>query len=134
MNRFRRKTAGGLAAVAAAGLLGTTLYGCAEEARAAEPVAVTAQPQLGDLVGDIAETCNLDINCEAGGIAEGRASVSGIASIDSFFAAVINFQTKANASAAGIQAELNAIRGDFGLDADAEIGAAIMGQASTYID
>jgi hypothetical protein len=91
---------------------------------------VTRQAQLDDL----AEQCGLDINCEAGGIAEGRASISGVASVDAFFAAVINFETKANASAAGIQAELNAIRADFGLEAGADIGASIMAQAEANLE
>jgi len=115
----------------AVGLIATQLSGCAQDAHASDApeVAVTAQPQLEDL----AEACGLDISCSGGGILEGRASISGVPSVDAFFAAVINFQTKANVSASGIQAELAAIRGDFGLDADADIGASIKAQAMANI-
>lgn len=134
MMSFRSRLAGGLTAGAALLLLAPGLSGCAQDAQASAPVAVTAQPQLGDALGDLAEQCGLDVNCEAGGIAEGRASVSGVASVDAFFAAVINFQTKADAVSAGIQAELDGIRADFGLEAGAEIGAGIMAQANLYAE
>lgn len=119
--------------VASALALAGSAAGCKQQAKAdsAEPrVAVTKQA----VVDDLAEQCGLDINCELGGVAEGRASISGIASVDSFFAAVINFQTKANVVSNGITAELNAIRGDFGIDADADIGAEIQAQAGLFVE
>lgn len=76
----------------------------------------------------IAEACGLDINCEAGGVAEGNASISGIAEIDSFFAAVIEFN-KATARISGkLNASLDAIAVSVGLDpgsAGADVAAAV---------
>ncbi len=65
---------------------------------------------------------------------EGRASVSGVPSVDAFFAAVINFESKATAVSGGIQAELDAIRSDFGLAANANVGAGIMAQVNTFVE
>ena len=75
--------------------------GCQQTEPISEPaitpkVAVTEQAQLEDAIEELAEQCGLDIDCEAGGIAVGRASVSGVPSVDDFFAAVINFQGKAD--------------------------------------
>jgi len=122
MNRFRRKLIGGLAASAAVGLVATQLVGCAQEAHAAEPVAVTSQAQLEDL----AEMCGF--GCPDEGIAEGNASISGVASVDGFFQSVINFQTKALTVSGGIDAELQAIRADFGIAADADFEASLQAQ------
>ena len=110
---------------------------CSEAAEAMGPeVRTTRQAQLGDLpgVGDLAEQCGLDINCEAGGIAEGNASISGVASVDAFFGAVINFQNTALSVAGGIDAELEAIRADFGIEAGTELSAGIMAQASAHLE
>lgn len=133
MTCFQRGLVGRLATVSSLVALAGSGAGCNQQAQAAseEPrVAVTRQAQLEDL----ARQCGLDIDCEAGGIAEGRAGVSGIASVDAFFAAVINFQTKADVVANGIEAELRAIRGDFGLEAGADIGAGIQAQANLYAE
>jgi hypothetical protein len=133
MMRFQRGLVGRLATVSSALALAGSAAGCNESAKANSEkprVAVTRQAQLGDL----AEQCGLDIDCELGGIAEGRANISGIAKVDAFFAAVINFQTKATAVSNGINAELEAIRGDFGIDADAEIGAEIQAQADVFVE
>jgi hypothetical protein len=133
MMRFQRGLIGRLATVSSALALAGTAAGCNQQAKAAteEPrVAVTEQA----LVDDLAEQCGLDIDCELGGVAEGRASISGIASVDSFFAAVINFNTKATAVSNGINAELAAIRGDFGIEAGADLGAEISAQADVFVD
>ncbi len=136
MNRFRRKLTGGLTAGVAVGLIATQLSGCAQDAHASSPeVAKTTQAlEIPDAIKSVVEQCGLDVNCEGGGIAEGRASISGVPSVDAFFAAVVNFQTKADASSGAITAELNAIRGDFGLAADADIGASIKAMASGFIE
>ena len=96
-------------------------------------VAVTQQAQLEE-VKDLAKMCGLDVDCEAGGVAEGRASISGVPSVDAFFAAVINFQNKADVVSSGIKGELDAIRGDFGIAATANLGAEIKAQANLYVD
>lgn len=77
-----------------------------------------------------AEACMIDIDCEAGGIAEGNAAVSGLASVDTFFQSVINFQAKADSISGNIDLELAAIRSDFGLEAGADIGAGIKAKAT----
>jgi hypothetical protein len=59
------------------------------------------------------------IECAADGILEGNASITGVASIDGFFAAVVNFNSKALAVSDGINAELAAIAGSVGLDGGA---------------
>lgn len=58
-------------------------------------------------VGDLAEQCG--ITCSEKGIADGNASISGFASIDGFFAAVVNFDQRATKISADIDAELAAI-------------------------
>src|SRR3972149_992550 len=69
----------------------------------------------GDLIPDgvkaeLAKSCGIDVECSAGGIVEGNASISGVASIDAFFQSVLSFQAKAGNVSAGIEAELAAIR------------------------
>ena len=77
--------------------------------------------------GDLAAQCGLV--CAAEGIVEGNASISGIASIDSFFGAVVTFGNVSTEISAGINAELQAIALSLGLDAGAG-GAEI--KAATY--
>lgn len=89
------------------------------------------------VVGNIAEQCGLDINCEAGGVLEGNAHVSGIASIDSFFGAVIDLDARMGQVRGTLRAELDAIAASVGLPAGsggAEIRAAIEGRLSAAID
>ncbi|MCX4242739.1 hypothetical protein [Paraliomyxa miuraensis] len=87
----------------------------------------------GGPLGDLAEQCGLDINCEAGGVLEGNASVSGIASIDSFFGAVIDVNAKIGEVEGTIRTELDAIAVSVGLEpgaAGAEIRGAIEARIS----
>ena len=56
--------------------------------------------------------------CAEVGIAGGNASITGVASIDGFLAAVVNFDTKANLVADGINAELAAIAASVDLEAE----------------
>jgi hypothetical protein len=134
MMSFRSRLAGGLSAGAALLLLAPGLSGCAQDAHASAPVAVTTQAQLGDALGDLAGQCGLDVDCEAGGILEGKASISGVASVDAFFQSVINFQTKATTVSGGIEAELQAIRADFGIAADADFEAAFNAQVAANVE
>jgi modification target Cys-rich repeat protein len=76
-----------------------------------------------------AEACDINISCEGAGIAEGNAAISGLASVDTFFQSVINFQAKADSISGSIDVELDAIRTTFGLEAGADIGAGIKAQA-----
>lgn len=114
-----------LSAVAAAG--------CAEaEAKDTPEVAVTVQNQ--NAIESVAKACGLDIKCEAGGLAEGNARISGVASVDSFFSSVLNFQTTALSVSGGIDAELAAIRADFGLAANADIEAGLKTQIAANVE
>jgi hypothetical protein len=51
-----------------------------------------------------------------GGIKQGNTSISGIQEVDAFFSAVLNFETAATGVSDGIQAQLDAIKVDFGID------------------
>ncbi|HKP59770.1 MAG TPA: hypothetical protein VJV78_23765 [Polyangiales bacterium] len=55
------------------------------------------------------------------GVLEGNAAISGVASVDAFFAAVNNFRGSADNVSAGINAELGRIKADFGIDAKADL-------------
>ncbi len=83
---------------------------------------------------ELAKQCGIDVDCEAGGIAEGNASISGVASVDAFFQSVINFEGKANAVSSGIEAEIAAIKADFGIAADADLKAGLEAQISANVE
>jgi hypothetical protein len=103
--------------------------GCAQE---------TAPPALGAAASEslsldgLAKQCKLE--CPAEGIAQGNASISSVASVDAFFQSVLNYQAKANNVSAAIEAQLEAIRGDFGLAADGDISAALMAKISASVE
>ena len=88
----------------------------------------------GDVLGDIAEQCGL--TCD-GSLLEGNASISGVASVDAFFGAVIDVSTAANNISGTLRAELDAIALSVGLEAGAggaEIAAAIEGRFAAALD
>jgi len=60
-----------------------------------------------------------DLGCPDEGLADGNASISGLASVDSFFAAVVGFDKAALEVKAGVDAELRAIAVSLELDAGA---------------
>ncbi|MCY0994300.1 hypothetical protein OV203_44655 [Nannocystis sp. ILAH1] len=79
--------------------------------------------------------CNL--GCPDEGLAEGNASISGIASVDAFFAAVVGFDKAALEVKAGVDAELRAIAVSLDLDAGAsaaDIRAALSDKFSGAIE
>jgi hypothetical protein len=84
--------------------------------------------------GVLAQACGLGCpgdtveGVKLSGVLEGNASISGVQKVDSFFAAVVNFKSSADGVSAGIQAELDAIRADFGLKADADLAAGLKAQ------
>jgi hypothetical protein len=94
------------------------------------PSAAVTQQAL--TVDELAKSCGLDVNCTGPGIAEGNASISGVGKVDAFFQSVLDFQTKSTSISSAIDAELQAIRGDFGIEADVnladELGAMIDAQ------
>jgi len=66
---------------------------------------------------DVQEACGL--TCPEQGIADGNASITGVASIDGFFSSVVNYSTKANMVADNINVELAAIADSVGLEGGA---------------
>lgn len=81
-------------------------------------------------VKEIAAQCGLacpgdknDKGAVIKGIAQGNAAITGVASADAFFGQVISFQNAAGGVAGGIKAQLDAIRGDFGIAANADLAA-----------
>jgi hypothetical protein len=78
--------------------------------------------------------CGIDVACEGGGLAEGNASISGVASIDAFFQSVLNFESRANNVSAGIEGQLGAIRADFGIEADADLKAALEAKIEANVE
>jgi hypothetical protein len=110
--------------------------GCQEaQAKDTPKVAVVSQAQsIPGPIADLAEQCGLDVNCEAGGIAEGNAKISSVPSVDAFFASVINFKTTAASVSGGIDAELQALRADFGIAANADLSAEIQAQITANVE
>lgn len=83
----------------------------------------------------IADAC--DLTCAAEGILDGNASISGLASVDSFFSAVVNFGKAALEVQTGVNAELRGIAVSLGLDAGAsaaEIRGALKAKFETAVD
>ena len=87
-----------------------------------------------DALGDLASQCGL--TCEAKGILEGNASISGNASVDAFFGAVVDFKGAAEALSADVQARLDAIAVSLGLEpgaAAADIKAALQAKLDANV-
>jgi hypothetical protein len=92
----------------------------------AAPLAGASCDQVAEAAGDLAEQCGL--TCPAEGILQGNASISGIASIDAFFGAVVDFTGAANTVSVNIRTQLDAMAASVGLEAGAsaaDIKAAI---------
>ena len=117
------------AAVLGAGLV---LGGCGDDGLT--DLIPDAGLPIPDVVKEAAKQCGIDVDCEGGGIAEGNASISGVASVDAFFASVLKFQAKADSVASGIDAEVAAIRADFGIDADANLETALKAQIEANVE
>jgi hypothetical protein len=56
------------------------------------------------------------------GIEQGNASISGVTEVDAFFSATLNFSSAANGVSNGIQAQLDAIKADFGINGELAAG------------
>jgi hypothetical protein len=65
-------------------------------------------------LGDLAEQCGLV--CSSEGIVEGNASISGVASVDAFFGAVINVRSAALNISGSFRAELEGMAAALGVD------------------
>jgi hypothetical protein len=133
-------------ALAAFGALSVAASGCNEaQAGAGRDVAVVEQrldlEDLGAAADALRQQCDLvcpgeknSNNVTVEGIARGNAAISGVASVDSFFASVINFQSSATGVAGGIKAQLDAIRGDFGIAANANLAAELKAKFDANLD
>lgn len=100
----------------AAGLGLTTAEGCGDDA-----------------LGNLAARCGLDVNCEAGGFVEGNASISGVASIDSFFGAAIDLNAKMSDLNLKLRTQLDGIALSLGLEGGAS-GADIKAALTAKLD
>lgn len=85
----------------------------------------------------VAKQCGLDITCSGGGFLEGKASISGVASIDAFFGAAIDLDASMNALSGSLRARLDAIGASVGLEAGAsgaDLQSAVEGHIAGYVD
>jgi hypothetical protein len=98
------------------------------------PVATQGCDKLEEAGGDLAAQCGLV--CPAEGLIEGKANISGIASIDSFFGAVVDFGSAAATVNANIRGQLDAMAASVGLEpgaASADISAAIKAKLAANV-
>jgi hypothetical protein len=97
-------------------------------------------PALDTVVTALAAQCGLV--CPGGmldgvmvkGVVDGNAAISGVPSVDAFFGAVVNYQTAADNVSAGIEAQLNLIKGDFGLAATEKLQTALKAQFDANLE
>lgn len=89
--------------------------------------------EQGGVFEKAAEQCGLDLTCSGGGFLEGKASISGVASIDSFFGAAIDLDASMIALSSGLRARLDAIGASVGLEAGAS-GADLQDAVETHLD
>jgi hypothetical protein len=93
----------------------------------------------GGPLGNLAEQCGLV--CSAEGIVEGNASISGVASVDAFFSAVIDVRNAALNISGSFRAELEGMAAQLGVDTSLEtpelaaaVKAAIDAKISAAVD
>lgn len=120
------------------GLLGAALVfaGCNAANDLASKAAEASDNAGIDVTGtaaSLAKQCGIDVECKAG-IVEGNASISGVASVDAFFASVLDFQSKADQVSADIDAKLDATRADFGIAADADLKAELSARIAQNLE
>src|SRR5262245_35055729 len=83
----------------------------------------------------ITDVC--DLSCPDEGVLEGNASITGIASVDGFFGAVVDVNAAATSISGSLRSELDGIALSVGLEpgaAGADIAAAVEAKLSAYID
>lgn len=91
----------------------------------------------GESATAVARQCGLDVECEAGGFAEGKASISGVASIDAFFGAAIDLNAAMLRLDGKLRGELDAVGASVGLEpgaSGADLKLAIEDHLSGYIE
>jgi hypothetical protein len=95
---------------------------------------------LNDLVTGLAGQCGLACpgnkldGATVKGVIDGNAAISGVPSVDAFFSAVINYRGAADNVSAGIEAQLQQVRADFGIAADADLQAQLKTQFSANLE
>ena len=95
---------------------------------------------LGDIGEVLAAECG--IGCPGATVdgvkiktfAEGNAAISGVPGVDAFFSAALNFQGVADNVSAGIEAQLDLIRADFELGANADLSTALKAKFDANLD
>ncbi|MDX2055158.1 MAG: hypothetical protein SFV15_22340 [Polyangiaceae bacterium] len=98
-------------------------------------IASTACSDVANAAGPLdglAAQCGLV--CDAEGIVEGNAQISGIRSIDAFFNAVLEFNGQATLVSGNIEAQLARIRGALGVTTNAEIKAALTAKLTANVE
>jgi hypothetical protein len=86
-------------------------------------------------IGNLAEQCGLV--CPVEGLVEGNASISGVASVDAFFSAVVNFSKASLEIRSSVDAELRGLALSLGLEpgaAAADIRGAIQAKISGAVE
>lgn len=89
--------------------------------------------EQGGVFEKAAEQCGLDLTCSGGGFLEGKASISGVASIDSFFGAAIDLDASMIALSGRLRTRLDAIAASVGLEAGAN-GADLQDAVETHLE
>lgn len=82
--------------------------------------------------GDLAAQCGL--TCDAEAFINGKSNISGIAEVDAFFGAALDVSGAIDATASGIEVELNALYGLVGAEGAADFKAALEAKLGAYID
>jgi hypothetical protein len=97
-------------------------------------------PGLETLVKELAGQCGIACpgdtldGVKVKGVVDGNAAISGVPSVDAFFGAVINFQNAATNVSSGMEAQLNLIRGDFGIAANEDLNAKLKAQFDANLE
>jgi hypothetical protein len=114
----------------ALGALATTQAGCNTDLNSL--INNTDAGVVGNVATGLAEQCGLD--CPKDGILKGNAAISGVASVDAFFGAVVNYQTTCDSVSSGIEAQLDAIKADFGMASNANLKTELAARIKANLD
>jgi hypothetical protein len=89
---------------------------------------------MSDAIMPIAKLCGLDVSCSGPGLGAGNAAISGVQSIDTYFASVLRFETEADRVSAALGRELAAIRAGFGIEAGVDLAAAMRARIAADVE
>jgi hypothetical protein len=111
------------------------LPGCADEC-----VTKTGNPSdhcgaplgSGPVINSLARQCGIDVACQGAGLREGNAAISGVQSIDSYFASVLRFETEADRLSSALDAEVDAIGVAIGVEGD--VAAALRARIDASVE